>query len=513
MRESRRRRSIDRFWWRTFLLITVLGALWVLATPVFASPDEPSQVIRSWSAAHGELFGHPADRVYRRVTAPAVYKNGAGVECIAFDSLNTANCLSLETGSRTTQVLTYHARFFPAYYLVVGIPTLFSTPGAGQIHLMRFVSVLLASALLASAFATARSARERPLAVAGLLVALTPSVLFLAASVNPSGLEIAAAIGVWASGALLAMRSAHGIIDARLVDRLGIAAIALAVTRPIGPFWLALAGLILFLVGGLASVRSLWRSRRCRWWSLAIAIATAIHLSWNFWAQAYDARHYLGTPPPGDLSTSAILRESVGKSYRLLHDMIGVFGWNDIPAPALTLVLWLLVLGAVVGLALLFASRRWTLAIGVAIGCTALLPVLLEAIQVRDIGFQWQGRYTLPIAVAVPVLAGFGISDRAVLQFSRRRLSFLFLAGLTVAQVAAFWQPLRSYSVGANGPVWFFPQSVWEPPVPGALLLAGYAVALVAFIANVVLPGRRAFANISDTEEIAVRSGRTSGPG
>jgi len=139
--------------------------------------------------------------------------------------------------------------------------------------------------------------------------------------------------------------------------------------------------------------------------------------------------------------------------------------------------------------------------------------VLLEAIQVRDIGFQWQGRYTLPIAVAVPVLAGFGISDRGVLQFSRRRLSFLFLAGLTVAQVAAFWQPLRSYSVGANGPVWFFPQSVWEPPVPGALLLAGYAVALVAFIANVVLPGRRSFANISDTEEIAVRSGRTSGPG
>ena len=182
-----------------------------------------------------------------------------------------------------------------------------------QLDLMRFVSVLLAAALLASTFVTASEAQLPTFAGAGLLLAVTPTVLFLAGSVNPSGLEIAAAIAVWASGALFATRAAQGRFSNRLVDRLGIAAIALVIARPLGPLWLALAGVVLFIVARRRGVARLWSSMRCRWWLAGIVSATVLVLAWDVWQGLFDTRHYLGTPPSGTLSTWMILQEVSGR--------------------------------------------------------------------------------------------------------------------------------------------------------------------------------------------------------
>ena len=171
----------------------------------FGAPDEGSHVVRAWSVAHGQLLGHDKGPVFREVTGPVVYRY-LGSHC-SFDPRNTRRfCSSIKSSSRTGSVRTYTGRYFPAYYLAVGLPTLVTSPGMVQLDLMRFVSVLLAAALLASAFVTASEARLPTFAGAGLLLAVTPTVLFLAGSVNPGGLEIAAAIAVWASGARLGAR-------------------------------------------------------------------------------------------------------------------------------------------------------------------------------------------------------------------------------------------------------------------------------------------------------------------
>ena len=458
-------------------MLVVLGSLWAVATPAFGSPDESSQVIRAWSVEHGQLIGHDTHGAYRRVTAPEVYKTL--IPCYAFDPRNTADCFSLGSSSRTAQLLTYSGRYFPAYYLAVGLPTLFKSPGSVQLDMMRFVSVLLAAALLASAFVTAGEARIPTVTGAAMLLAVTPTVLFLAASVNPSGLEITAAIGVWASGALLAQRAAQGAFSDRLVDRLGIAAIVLVIARPLGLLWLAIAGVVLAVVAGRGGVERLWASIRCRRWLAGIVAAAVLVLAWDFWQGLFDSSHYLGTPPPGPLSTWTILSTSIGKLDWLVRQMIAVFGWTDIAAPSVTFAVWFLAVGGIVGMAIVMSSRRWTLALALAVVTTLVLPVLLEAAQVREVGYQWQGRYTLPLVVGIPLLAGFGVSETSTARFSTRRLSVVLVIALTSAQLAAFWQPLRAYSVGYRGPVWFFGQAQWSPPISSLVLIVAYLVATV----------------------------------
>ena len=49
------------------------------------------------------------------------------------------------------------------------------------------------------------------LALAGVLVAVTPMTLFLAGSVNPSGFEIATGIALWAHVLAVARRAEVGV--------------------------------------------------------------------------------------------------------------------------------------------------------------------------------------------------------------------------------------------------------------------------------------------------------------
>ena len=60
---SRSRSIVDRqlatprrVWWTSFLLVTLLSAMWGLANAPFAGPDEYVHVIRAHALDHGEFF-------------------------------------------------------------------------------------------------------------------------------------------------------------------------------------------------------------------------------------------------------------------------------------------------------------------------------------------------------------------------------------------------------------------------------------------------------------------------
>lgn len=76
-----------------------------------------------------------------------------------------------------------------------------------------------------------------------LIVVTTPSVIFLGASVNLSGLEIAAAMCLWTAGALLVVGRRRDPPPA-LVAAAGAAAV-LASTRPLSTRWLLVIALVL----------------------------------------------------------------------------------------------------------------------------------------------------------------------------------------------------------------------------------------------------------------------------
>jgi hypothetical protein len=492
--------SERRRWWAAFGLLAAALLAWVLATPIFAAPDEPFHVIRAASAGRGELLGEPTpkERTEKEfgnaavdVTAPGVYSNAGSVACFAFRPNRTADCYELEGIDRDITVMTYVGHHPPAYYVTVGVVSRIIGAGEAQVYLMRAIGALAIAALLASSFLSLGRLLAPVWAGIGLAVAVSPMVLFLAATVSASGIETAAAIGVWIGGAvLLTQREA---IDTRVVDRLGIAAAVLVLSRALSPVWLAVIAGTLLLLGTREQFAAVLRGRRVRIWGAVLAVAVLVQAWWFTYADPLG--HFVGTPVHA--GWSELLRTSFGKTPQKLEEMIGVFGWLDTRSPTLTFVIWGLALGALAGLMLVFAESKYARALAVSLAAVLVLPVIIESFGAEQAGFIWQGRYSLPLATGVPLLAGIGLASSETMRTAGRRFPWVVVVGLVVAQVLAFWQALRRYSVGAKDSLWFFGDTRWDPPVPALLLVLAYAVVIALLTWLFVLGSSRVRAPVA----------------
>jgi hypothetical protein len=470
-------------WWAAFALVAAAGLAWAFATPIFAAPDEPYHVIRAASVGRGELLGTstpPGETIAefgnsRDVRAPGIYDNASEVACFAFRPNRTPDCFEMHGPDRVITMPTYVGSHPPAYYGLVGVLSRPLSAGEGQVYAMRIIGALVMAALLASCAVTITRLAVPMWAGTGFALALTPMVFFLAGTVSPSGIETAAAIGVWTHGAVLAVEDE---IDTRLVDRLGIAAAVLVLARALSPLWLVVIAAILLLLANRSRLAQLVRHRRVRAWAVVIAAAIAVEAWWNFYADPLN--RLAGTPV--DAGWLELVRTSFGKTPQKLEEMIGVFGWLDTRSPALTFVMWGLVLGALAGIALVFAGSRYARALGAALAAVLILPVVIESIGAEQAGFIWQGRYSLPLAVGIPLLAGIGLASTDAMRAAGRRFPWVVVVSLVTAQVIAFWQALRRYSVGARDSLWFFADARWDPPIPSPLLVAGYTVVVVALM-------------------------------
>jgi len=155
--------------------------------------------------------------------------------------------------------------------------------------------------------------------------------------------------------------------------------------------------------------------------------------------------------------------------------MIGSFGWTDTPSPPVTHYLWLACIGAVVIVGVARASRRQAAAL---LGLGAIivaLPVALESSHAREIGFVWLGRYTLPLAVGIPILAA--TMGHESFKALGRRVVTVVVGLLAVAHALAFGGALLRYSGSAG----FLGSARWSPPGSIAVLLVAYTVAVAVY--------------------------------
>ena len=499
-------------WWSTFTLLVLILSAWSIATPLFAAPDEPSHVIRAVAAAHGEfsvksarlsrtalaalqrrgtlgnLRGAETIRGATRELIPEIYASGYNVGCFAFYRDRTAACESFTGPTTLANVYTTSGREPPAYFAAVGLVSWVTSPGAETVYVMRLLSALLCAALLASAFVTTELFRRPAVAALGVVLAFTPMALFLGSVVNPSGIEIAAAITAWICGVALVWRT-DGEIDRRLVARLAIAASVLALARPLGPLWVAFVGASMLAVARRGTVRRLLRVPTVRYAAELVACFAAFQGIWSVAAGTLNAglNNNGGAVGPYDL----LLRDSIGGTYPRFQQMVGIFGWLDTTSPSVTYVIWIVALGLLAVLAVLLASRRINMTLASLAALVIVIPVAFEAPDLHTSGFYWQGRYTLPLAVGVPILAGLTVASSGELSTIPRRRRVLYLLGgaLLVAQAAAFVQTLRRYMVGYEGKLLFFVGPAWQPPLPALLLIVVFVAAYAALL--VQLTGSR----------------------
>ncbi len=468
---------------RIFLVAFVFAflnlAVWSLATPLFASPDEPTHVARAVALVRGELIGRTignAGNAHTGITIPELYaEGGRDSKCFAFKDKVPASCApNVSRSAKELRTSTYAGRYPPLYYAVVGLPSLLTVSPAG-LYLMRLTSDVLSAVFLALAIMSIVEWSSNRRLLIGLLLAATPMVFFLGGVVNPSGLEIASAICLWSSGLVLALERSQAPPPG-LVVVVAVSMATLTLARGMSPLWVAVIIGLLALLTGRQGLLGIAHSRVARWSLVALLPCAAFALTWIRVAHALDlvAEGHIKNSPH---TFYGILLEN----RTWITQIVGVFGWLDTGAPLLTYLVWAVVVGLLAALVALFVRFRYSVVLFLTGVIVLVVPAVVSLIEVHRLGLVWQGRYIMPVAVGFPLIA------TAILRTSRRLLRFMtlemwmgigirgrltnaILVGIGVAQFAAFTETLRRYVVGVSGPINFL-NGPWHPPFGVTTLL------------------------------------------
>lgn len=460
-------------------------ATWSWATPLFGAPDEPAHEIKATAVVRGQFVGRAAagpSSPQIVVSVPGLYAHASRVPgCFAFKVSVAASCAKPPSGgSAPTEVQTYVGRYPPLYYALVGLPSL-ATVSATGVYLMRLVSALLSAAFLALAATSIVVWSRSSLMLAGLALAATPSVFFFGGVINPSGLEISAAICVWCSSLVLVLERWEDPPHA-LLAIIGLAAGVAVLCRGLSPLWVALIGLSVLAVAP-RRVALLVRRRSVQVTAGSILVCAALATVWIFLEHTLTLKPSINRVPSGT-SDLGIIGDVFGRTPIFFQQMIGEFGWLDTLSPAYVYVIWGVALGVMGAAALVFARSRRLFALLFVTAASVVVPVLISASHARRFGFAWQGKDTLPLAVGVPILAAALIgSSSAITPRLRTWLVRAAAAFVALAQLGSFIQALRRNATGLPGPINYF-HGPWRPPLGAiaATVVVVYVWVLLAAI-------------------------------
>jgi len=447
----------------------LLIAAWTLGSAPFSSPDEWAHYLRALGMAHGELIGAPvaysnpqldprqeawvAQSARSIMVQPGMAPDGYG--CNAFHPDVSAACVEkIVPPAAAVSRVVVNGTYQPAAYL---LPALFLKAASRPVPALLLAR--LASALICIALIALAAAALAPSLSPGFHLALTPMALFLAATLNPSGPEVAAALAFTAGMLALARETGGG-------GRATWAAIAvggsmLCLSRSLGPLWVLLIAAVWLWWRGLdaamAAVRSAPRAA-----AITAALIGAAAVLNRLWEIRYGPKLSFPRTEPALVA----LRVSVKALGTWLWQMIGVFQYTDSPMPVFAYVLWCAALVALVVCAAWKGSLRDRLALLLAAIIAVATPVLLHAFVLRPIGWAVQGRHVLPVAILLPLLAG----EIAAARLSQRLWAAIVAVCAAVQFVGLYADGHRS-AVGINGS-WLFPlKPEWTPSAGWSIVL------------------------------------------
>lgn len=489
------RQADRRFFWRVFALLTIAAGLWSVLAPPLTGPDELSHARRAAAVVRGQLTGEPneASPVLATVSVPEVYEVGDAASRCFFGppvegspqpgmALPAVDCPILEGGRSIVEVKTGQHRGQPFYYAVIGLPTLLATGGVG-FPLMRFVGLVICTALLASAALSLRRAAPGPLT--GLLTfgMLTPSTLYLAAVTNPSGIEIAAALSAWSAG-LLITRSDPG--DVRPLTPFGISMVILVATRGLGPMFAAMIlAAVAVLLGPKASL-AIARSAAGTRWLIVGAVASVMSIGWLLWIQ----KQFPLLPGPNTGASTALAHLPW-----FLRQTVAMFGSNDSAASLNMAILWS---ATMLGLSIAGLVRAPKRIAGVCVAtflAALAVTVSAEAWGFPPAGSFWQGRYGYPLLVGGFVLAAGAYPANPVRTEQRPRsdvlvaVAALLLLSIHLAGFLALMSHDAARSGARLGLVDTFLHPRWTPAIPYWVALILYMVTMTT-TAYTLITGR-----------------------
>jgi len=441
--------------------------------------------------AEGQLVG-PNSPDGQRVTVPAYIAYTPAQSCYAFNEHEAANCskplsgnLAAPTASATTAGL-----YNPMYYALVGWPALIFHDDRG-IYAMRIVSGVFSSLFLAVSAMLIFSWRRSLIPMIGLATAATPMVFFLNGVVNPNSLETTATLATFTAVLTMVRERNRSMTTELSVITLISASIAVN-TRGLSPLWVLIALLVPFILASGSQVRALARLWAVRGAVVIIGLSSSLAVLWTVKTNSLGGLTTVVTDLQREAGVGSTPLRGFAQIFAGTFDygegMIGVFGWQDTPAPSVVFFFFSLLIGCI--FLVCFASTRGrALTFGAILtSVVVFLPPLLQAIYIHGGGNVWQGRYALPIFVCAVVGLAATVSDQVIPKRNAARRIVIFLAiGWTFTEAYSAFFALKRYSVGTSGESWgrVFAAPDWAPP--GGTLLSGIVILSAAAATGMLL--------------------------
>lgn len=478
---------------------------WALASPVGASPDEQAHITYAWGTVTGQtvvgekLVTIPGGRTATSVQVPQRLLQFPAPGCYAFHPEQpVAQCVPTPPDNmQMVPQASYMSRYPPLFYALEGVQlratTAVNLSGPQVLFGARLAAALLSLLAVASGvFLLSRRFPDRVVVLATLL-ALPATAWFLVASVNPNGLEIAAAFMLAAGVLAVRVDHAAGVRSITAVLTVPVGTVLLAWTRPVAWVWASLI-LAVLLVPTAKHDHTSWRKRlpirglgamATGATILVLAAATAwfaygLQIRGSEEARV-NAGGWGGLHPVGRILLLLL------HSGTILTEQIGNFGWLDTPLPQLAILLWAAIVA--VAAAIWAVGRKaavpwWS--IGAVLGLGYLVALLDEYVG----AWGWQGRYLLPVTAAVCVLAVPGLAHGLErLSALRSMVPWMMVALMAVNALSVAWFLFRNaYGVrAAPGRLPSVPGPLgaptWTPPLGLGVVLGLVTLAFACGVA------------------------------
>lgn len=493
-----------------------LAVAWILASPVGASPDEPAHIWYAWGTVTGQtlagehLVTLPGQEV-TRVRLPQKLLQHTDPKCyLQNPATPTRQCLPIpaDNGQLVTR-LPYMSRYPPLFYGVEGAVmragVAVDLSGPRVLYGARLASAVMT--WLTAAFGVFLLARRFPARVVLLatLLGLPAVAWFLASSVNPNGLEIAAAFLLAAGVLSMRVDFALGVRSKTVVLAVPLGTLLLAWTRPLSWVWASLILALLLVPTGQRDGES-WRRRlplrRLGATATAATVLTlASSLVWFGYSLQIRSMAQASVNPTAWAVLNPVERVILLLlgSGSIISEQIGNFGWLDTPLPTVALLAWVLIAG--VAAAAWSVGRntlvpRWSL--GAVLGLGFLAALINEYVE----GWGWQGRYLLPVTAAACVFAVPGIMNGLERwTASLRMVSWMLVVLMAVNALSVVWFLFRNvYGVMDSARRHLPPAPLpvgtpsWTPPLGQGVVVALATLALACGVAAVwtLRPGEEA---------------------
>lgn len=389
--------------------------------PPNAGPDEMHHARSSWYLYEnpGELFGDYNFVNYSfptSLTSDIVMHSANGLKCLPQSQAQLKHCWE-PASSTNTQVSAQILYYSPIYYFYVGFFQ--HNLGWTEPFFAGRVGVVLLSILLLSLIFNSLIklfAKESLLAMYWIL---TPPVFFLASAINPSSLEIWAAIILLLK---LMLCEKNSIFKKRDVAYISFASLFLITSRPISFVWTFL--ILLFF------------ARSIHFKKYFFVIVPSILIGMFFNLQLNTRSWKLNSYSSIDANLAFYFEESIRtilNSGNWVLTMFGHLGWTEISMPLVLIFanIYLLTYLYLVG----WDSKKYKgfLTQLLFMGLFGI-PFIFSLAYASNWPMWWSGRYTIPFLVTFLIFA---------LQQLRSGAKYMFYQGilnLGVMLTLSFWR-------------------------------------------------------------------------